>query len=1021
MRQDINTKRVPLLLLMLMMAVVTMAQKVTGTVIDESFHEPLIGATVRVNGTQIAVITDLDGNFTLDDVPQKASITVSYVGYLSMTKPATAKMTFALKQNDTLLDEVVVVGYGATKKSNITGAVETVKIDDLPTAGDASLGNMLRGRSAGMNITQNNASPGGELNISIRGGLSGQKPLIVIDGVPQTPASNVSSGTVYSGSAHDGGMINLNPNDIEKIDILKDASAASIYGSDASGGVILITTKRGKIGKPEISYSGNVAFQFMKDKPEFLNARDFMQVQNEVNLEIGNEPRFSQAQIDAFRGDGTDWLDEVTRMGVVQEHNVSVTAGSEKTKYLFSLSYYNHNGIAKNNGMKRYTGRLNVDQDFNKWLKAGINSSFANVDYNDVPMGDARQENSALIYSAMTFLPIVPVYNEDGTYSTNYMHDIFPNPVSLLEITDKTRRRNLNISGYVELKPWQELTIRATAGIDMVDTQSDQYIPTTTRKGFADNGIASKQNAKSQMNLVNVVATFAKQWSDMHDLSIMGGWEYKKSQWEGMGIVARQFPYDGALSNNLGISQDEKPNISSYKGTNEMASLMSRVNYALMGKYIATINLRVDGSSNFSKKHQWAVFPGISLAWRMNEEKFLKSVEWLSNLKLRMGYGKTGNAGNLTGINTYFGVSAAMLSGGKLVNGISLKNLGNEDLKWETITDLNIGLDFGFLKNRITGTIDVYQRSRNDIIMQKALMSYNEVKNIDYNSKAEYMNRGVDVAVHTVNIDTKDFGWSSGISFSFYRNFTNLHDPDETIPLYEDIKKDWGDIYGYRTDGIIGIDGEVAYLPNSKPGAIKYLDLNGYTKNLDRDSYGRLIRVPGADGKLDEADMVKLFNNTPIPFSLNNTLRWKNWDLNIYLYGSLHGWKLNEVKLQSIYGVTDITGGTNALAVVKDRWTPTNQNAVLPGTAEATAGIGPEKSDFFYEKSWYLRLDNVSIGYKLPVDKWSKGIVKYGRIYASGRNLCIFTPYDGMDPETGNGIGAYPNQWSVAIGLDLKF
>ena len=1008
-----------------------MAQTITlkGTVKDET-GEGAIGATVMAEGTSNGTVTDLDGNFELKDVNIGQNIIVTYVGYESQTIKVTGAghLDITLKPDNAVLDEVVVVGYGSQKKSNISGAVSTVKADELPKAASGSLGEMLRGRSSGMNITSNSASPGSSLNISIRGGLSGQKPLIVIDGVPQLQNGASSSGTAYGGAEHDGGMINLNPDDIETINILKDASAAAIYGSDASGGVILITTKRGKTGAPEISYSGSVAMQMIKDKPDFMNARDFMTEMNKVYDELGrgDEKKYKQGQIDNFVGDGTDWMDEVTRTGIVNEHNLSISAGGEKTKYLMSFGLYDHQGIAKNNSMNRITGRVNIDQEFTKKLKGGLNTSFAQIKYNDVPLGDARHDNSALIYSAMTFNPVVSVYDEDGKYADNPIRpNIYPNPVSLLDITDETMSRDLFVSGYLEYKPWQDLTIRATAGVDMKDNQHDQYIPTTTMKGYNANGIGSKQNNKAQMNLINVVATYAKTYADKHDLSVMGGWEYKKQSWEGMGIVAQNFPYDGALMNNIGTSEQENPNIWSSKGTNEMASFIGRVNYTFLQRYIATLNLRVDGSSNFSEKHQWGTFPGISLAWRINEENFLKNVSWLSNLKLRAGYGQTGNAGNLTGINTFYSVSrGTYVMDNSLVNGIALSKLGNPNLKWETLTDINIGLDFGLFRGRITGTIDLYQRTRKDVIMSKSLMSYQEINTIDYNSAVQYRSTGVDFSISTVNFDTKTFGWNTDINISYYRNKTIKRDPDFIPEPYQEYKETWGDLYLYRTNGLVQPGQTYAHLPSSTAGAINYVDSYSYQldSNGERMRYaeGRYIRVAGADGQLDAADLVFFHNSTPIPFSINNTFRWKQWDANIYLYGSLNGWKLNDVKYQSVYGIQDLTYGVNALTDVKNRWSYENPTGDLPGVSEANSGVNPSSSDFFFEKAWYLRLDNVSIGYNFKPE-WFGNKIKSARAYVAGRNLYVFTPYGGMDPETGNGIGAYPNQWSLAFGLSLKF
>lgn len=722
---------------------------VTGTVTDKT-GEPLIGASVLVMGTQNGSATDLNGNFTLKNVAEGAIIRASYVTYKEQEQRAASKMHFVLEENSELLDEVVVVGYGSMKKSNLSGAVASVKADDLPSAGSASVGEMLRGRAAGMNITSSTAAPGGQMSIAIRGGLSGQQPLVVIDGVPQAPHSKVSAGTIYSGAAKDNsGLINLNPNDIESIDVLKDASAAAIYGSDASGGVILITTKRGKEGRPEISYSGSVAFSRIKDAPDFMDARQFMITQNQVFEELGrgDEKKFTQSQIDNFVGEGTDWMKEVTRTGVVNEHNLSVTAGGKSTKTLFSLSYYDHQGLVKNNSMNRITGRLNVDQDFGKYIKGGINSSFSQIKYNDVPTGDSRQEKSAVLYSAMTFIPTVPVRDANGDFSVNPIRDMYPNPVSLLDIYDKTTAKNLYASGYLEYKPWSFFNIRATAGVDISWTQADQYTPTTTKHGFSLNGEASKQNANSQMNLVNVIANFNKTFADKHDVSVMAGWEYKKQSWDGMGIIARDFPFDTPLMNNIGSSQQEKPTISSYRGTNEMASWIGRVNYTLLDRYILTANLRIDGSSNFSEEHQWGAFPGFSAAWKINEEAWLREQTWLTTLKLRGGWGQTGNAGNLTGINTFYSVmQGAWAPGGSPVNGVALSKIGNPNLKWETLTDINIGLDAGFFNNRLQVSVDAYQRTRSDVILSKQLMSYHEVTTIDYNSREKYRSRGIDIA-----------------------------------------------------------------------------------------------------------------------------------------------------------------------------------------------------------------------------------------------------------------------------------
>ncbi len=1027
MRIIFNKFRVSLFTFLMLLVPVAVLADIKGTVFDEN-HEPVIGASVLIEGTTQGTITDFDGVFVLE-VREGQKLVISYMGYITQTLPAKKDMIVNLVPDTKMIEEVVVIGYGASKKSNISGSVETVKTDELPKAASASVGEMLKGRTSGMFISSSSASPGSSQNITIRGGLSGQKPLIVIDGVPQLQASNLGSGTGYSGTDKDNSLMNISPDDIESINILKDASAASIYGSDASGGVILITTKRGKEGKPEVAYSGSVAFQTIKDAPEFLDAKGFMTEQNRVFAELNraDEQRYTQAMIDNFVGNGTNWLKEVTRTGMVNEHNVSLNGGSEKTKYLMSLGLYDHKGIAKNNDMTRITGRINLDQEFGKYVKVGVNTSFTSLNYNDVPLGDSRQSDAALIYSAMTFNPTVPIYNADGSYADNPNRpNIYPNPVSLLDIKDQSRSYDVFLTGYLEIKPIKDLTLRATGGVDMKFDEADQYVPTTTLKGASLGGQASKQSRRTNLGIITTTATYAHNWDDKHDLSVMAGWEWKKNMWIGHGMVANNFPTDDALMHNMGTSEAENPNIWSSKGSGQMASFIGRAAYTALNRYIFTFNVRVDGSSNFSKKHQWGTFPGVSVAWRISEEPFMREASWLSDLKLRGGYGQTGNAGSLTGINTFYGVNrGTYVIDGSLVNGIGLKKLGNPDLKWETLSDANIALDFGFFKGRLAGTIEFYQRDRSDVILTKSLMSYNEINTIDYNSQEVYRNRGMEITLHTVNVDTKYFGWNSDICFSYYRNKTITRDPDFIPSNYDPYIKDWGDVYGYRTDGIIQSGESYSHLPNSTAGAIKYMDVNGYVYEADgttikRNEDGSYMLSGEPDGKLDNADLVKLYNSTPIPFSFNNTFRIWHFDLNVYLYGSLNGYKTNDVLYQSSYGIADLTYGVNALTAVKNRWTYQNPTGTLPGVAEANSGIDPANSDYFYERSWFLRLDNISLGYNFPTE-WFKGYVKSARLYVAMRNIAVITPYKGMDPETGNGIGAYPNQMSGAIGLNFKF
>jgi len=1022
-------KRVVFIFILFVISTVVFAQStkvITGTVTDTD-QKPLSGVNVFVKGTTAGTTTNNEGKYSLELSSEQSPITFSYLGYVTKEETIEKRTVIdvVLTDDAKILNDIVVIGYGTVKKNNLTGAVSSIKADELPQAATASIGAMMRGRAAGLQISQNSAKPGGDLAISLRGSITGSSPLIVVDGVPQAAFAGRSTGTIYSGGNKDNILISINPNDIESIDILKDASSASIYGSDAAGGVILITTKKGKDGKLDVNYNSSYSFQTLTDFPDFLDAKNFMIEQNKVFDELGRsaEKKYSQNQIDNFVGSGTRWIDEVTRMGFVNEQNLSIRSGNEKQQILASFGFFDQKGVAKNNAMNRITGRINYDQKFNSWLKGGINASYAQLKYNDVPLGDQRQEKSALIYSAMTFSPTVSVYDENGNFTENPYRPIYANPVSLLDINDEQKNNNLFVTAYLEAAVLKGLTLKVSAGTDNRQMQGNQYIPTTTKEGSQKRGVASKSSGNDRMSLLNFIANYNRDFGK-HTLGVMAAVEYKKQMWDGDGIVATQFPYDGALWNNL--QSAEQHTISSYGGSSEMASFISRINYSFNNRYSATFNLRVDGSSNFAPDYQYGIFPGLSIAWRLSEESFLKdNFNSLSNLKLRFGAGQTGDAGGLTGIFTYYNVLPNSYAfGGLMENGVEMAKIGNPNLKWETLTDYNLGMDFGFFKNRLSGSVELYMRYADDIIMQRSLMSYQEINAVDYNSAARYMTKGIDFNIHSNNFIGKIFTWTTDINLSYYQNYTIKRDEDFNPAIWQPYKERWGDIWKYQSDGLIQPGETVPWQPSAQAGTIKYKDLNGFVKDANgnklRDENGRYMYTGSPDGILDEADLMKIGNSTPIPFSLNNTFTYRNFDLNVYFYGSLNGLKRNELKELSVAGITDMTYGLNALSSIKNRWAPSNPEGTLPSVNEGTSGTPTDAGDFFYEKAWFIRLDNLQLGYTIPAKIFNNKLSNV-HLYGSARNLFVITPYGGMDPETGNGIGAYPNQRSYVIGLDIKF
>ena len=1012
--------------------------KISGKITDQS-GEPLPGVSVFVKGSTIGITSDFDGKYTLE-VPSNAEVLVfSFVGMRTQEIVLEGQdvINVILEEDAIGLDEVVAVGYGVVKKSDLTGAVSTVKADDLAKVGVASVGHALAGKAAGLTVTQNSAQPGGGLSWQIRGSATGRSPLIIVDGFPITGKGEPGSGNRYSSGSKATTLNTINPNDIESIEVLKDASATAIYGARAAGGVVIITTKRGKEGRVSVDYRGSYSTQNLYNLPKMLSPKEFMVERNKVAKEIfmydngvgpfGDKtwddvnftPKYTQSEIDNFTG-GTDWLDEITRTGVLKQHNLSVTAGTKKTKYLFSLSTYAHDGIVKTNDFKRYTGRLNVDQEINDWLKFGVSLSFTLIKENNVPLGSGKYEGSGVIRAALQYNPLLPVKDEQGNYVLDPDQSFIPNPVSLLEIDDESKNEDLFVNSFIQAEPIENLTMKLSLGMNRNWSWRNTYLPTSTLYGQREGGSASRAYNGKVDYLVNFIAQYRKTFNEVHNVSVMGGYEYQRFTWEGFSASNNQFPYDGVKWNNLWLGEKEKPGVGSYGGASEMASWISRVNYSYRNKYLVTANLRVDGSSNFAEDNQWGVFPGVSLAWRMTEEPWLQNVDWLSNLKLRAGYGQTGND-NLSGVNTYYSPGWNYAFGSISRSGIGLANLGNPNLKWETQTDLNIGVDFGFFNNRLAGSIELYDRVISDLLGERSLMSYHAINKIKYNLESEKQSRGIDVTLQSVNIDNGDFKWLTNATFTYYRDRWKKRDSSWKPDINSERQATWGAMWVYLSDGLVGLDEEIPHMAGAYPGTIKIKDVNGYLVDdageriLDENGKPQYSGAP--DGKIDRADQVKKGYNVPIPVGLTNTFSYKNFDLNIYMHAMFNRWAYNDN--HTTYGAESfrLKDGTNVIEDVKDRWTYENQTADYPSVFQANSPYG--HGDFFLEEAWFIRMKNVTLGYTLPKRMIPRGFRQI-RAFVDAQNLFVITPYSGMDPETGGGV-SYPNQRTFTAGVEIKF
>lgn len=1027
-------------------------KKVHGVVKDVN-GEPIIGANVVVKGNPSnGTITDLNGNFDLS-VTSNTTLQVSYIGYNTQKLFVGKKTDFniVLKEDTELLDEVVVVGYGTMKKKDLTGAVASVKMDDAPVGTVSTISHALAGKAAGLQVNTISAQPGSGSTFRIRGAASvnaGNDPLIIIDGFPVSPTddSKIQTGKYDSGSS-DNILASINPNDIESIEVLKDASSTAIYGARAGNGVIIITTKKGKTGAPKVTYSGTASVQTMAAKYEMLSAKDFMIQSNRYALEewrrsngIGvyggkseaeaatpYTPYYTDAEI-ANPAYDTDWFKEITRTGFQTQHNLSVNGGTEMTKYLISGNFFKQNGVVKNNDMDRYTARVNVEQKVSKYVNLGVNMTLSRNTTNNVPLGAGQNENASIMVAAAQFSPILPVRDEEGEYVLNSQAAFLPNPVSLLEITDKTVKERMLGTAYVEIKPIEELTLKGNFGIDRNYQKHSVYMPKTTLYGQKTGGQANIAQYDKSDYLMELTANYSKRFGD-HNLNALVGYSFQRFTDESLSAGNSQFLIDGFLYNNLGAGAYPKPSVGSSASKSEMASFFGRINYSYKDRYLLTATMRADGASNFAKNNRWGYFPSVALGWRFTEEEFMQPLtSVLSNGKLRVSFGQTGNSNIGNRAISYYSTGNNNEFGGTEQVGVYLSQMGNVDLKWETTTEWNVGVDLGFFKNRLNVTAEYFHKVVSDLLSERSLLGFQEVSTIAANI-GETQSQGFELTINSTNFNTKNFGWNTDFTFSLYRDKWKTRDDSWKPSAYSVYDSPIRYQYGYLSDGLIQPGETVDWMPGAIPGQVKIKDINGYVYNEDGsvkvDQHGIPLKSGKPDGKLDDADKVIYGSSDPgYLLGLNNTFRWKNFDLNIYFYGQfdlLNSGSYKDLWLTGASGMTGIVNmyrGYNMPVSAKDVWTSDNQSAVRPGYFQdkSTWGIG----DYYLQKSWFVRCRNITLGYTIPVNQ-GRNILSNVRVYFDVNNPFTITPYDGLDLETDNSVWAYPNVRSFSLGVDITF
>lgn len=1020
-------------------------RKIRGVVTDTK-GEPIIGATIQDTQSKAGTITDFNGNFALD-VSENSILKVSYLGYSETTVRIDGKQNITVKLNESALDldEVIVIGYGSVKKSDLTGAVSSIKTDDLPKSSNASIATMLSGKAAGVVSRQVSAQPGGGVEILIRGAGStgaGNEPLYIIDGFPiSSEGVEPYANNRYSDYGSRSPLNSINPNDIESIEILKDASSSAIYGARAANGVILITTKKGKAGKSVVTYNGSFGVQHIANKIEMMDANQFMTEANKFSHEkwlfdnrvypYGDtdestltpwSPVYLETDI-LNAGKGTDWYSLIIQDGMINQHNLSISGGSEKLKHMISFNYFDQKGVVKNSNFTRFSGRANISQEINRIFTYGINATISYVKNTNVPLGKEDFENSGLINSALAYDPTIPVKDNKGKYVISPYMTTVPNPVSMLEISDYTKNTRFLINGFLEANILKGLTAKLNMGIDDQRGNRNSYLPKSTLYGLQVGGNASKSIAQRLDRLLETTLMYDLEIKGQHKLNILLGYSYQDFTSENTAAGNQQFFTDIYLYNSLSSGQAERPTVSSSKGEDKLVSYFGRINYNLLEKYLLTFTARTDGSSNFGMNNRFAFFPSAAVAWRINQEEFLKDNYWLTNLKLRVGFGQTGNS-NIGGgaFEYYTSAWKQAVFGDRVYTGTAKYKMANPDLKWETTTEINTGLDFGFFDQRISGSIDYFYKQIKDLLGYRNLKTFMEVATVAANI-GKTQSSGFEISLRTDNLRYTSLKWNTEFNFTRYFDRWLERNPEVILSPWQKNDDPIRAYYTYIADGILSI-GETppAYMPNLLPGQFKVKDVNGFV----RDDFGNLI--PGPDGKvqyagkpdglLDEADIVLLGTTDPgFSIGLGNTLEYKGFDLNVFFYGMFDRLVNNQTRGKySIPEIRRILAGQNFMTEIIDRWSSTNTDSELPSGLLTTY---PQPGSYLWEKGWFLRCKNITLGYSFP-KKWLKNFANNARLYVDLGNLFVITPYTGNDPETDFKAG-YPNQRSFLAGFDITF
>lgn len=1046
-------------------------RQIKGKVVDAA-GETVIGANVLEKGTTNGVITDIDGNFVLN-VSSGATLEISYIGYVTQTIKVTnqTSLHIVLKEDSETLDEVVVVGYGTMKKSDLSGASVSVGEDAIKGSVITNLDQSLQGRAAGVSAVSTSGAPGSSSSIRVRGQAtinSNAEPLYVIDGVI-VQGGGASGADFGLGDALGNGSVStisplstINPADIVSMEILKDASATAIYGAQGANGVILITTKRGKAGEAKFTYDGMLAVQRQTKRLDMMNLREFANYYNEF-VQVGELDVNGYYADPSILGKGTNWQDAVFQTALQHQHQVSAEGGTEKIKYYVSASYMDQDGTLIGSNFNRYSFRVNLDSQLKSWLKLGLSATYSSTD-EDLKLADGEQ---GIINYSLKTVPDIPIYDIDGNYATIVREGYTnPNPIAMAMMDQVLlNRQKLTGNIFFEVTPIKNLVWHAELGYDISASRGERYKPMVDFGSWKrDSNYSSIQKNSSTFWQLKNYVTYSGM-IDKHNFTAMLGQECWASNYDNISVTNTNLPSDAVHNPALGTAT---PVIGSGFGSSAMASFFTRLTYNYDNRYYGTYTYRYDGSSNFGPDNRWAGFHALAGSWRFSNEEFFKPLSGvISNGKLRLGWGQTGNA-NIGGY--LWGTSIVKMSS-SLGTGYRPKNIPNTSIKWESQEQWNVGLDLGFIQDRINVVVDWYKKVSNDMLMALQLPSYmgtqgNTSSRLDppYGNYGSIENAGVEISLNTHPLIGK-FQWDSDFQISFNKNKLKALSGTANAQIVG--YGQWNDVvsvsnvgeslynfYGYVCDGVYQDyeDLQKSPKPEQYPsngvfnrkntvwvGDIKYKDISGPDGK--------------PDGVINEYDKTNL--GSPMPkftFGWTNTFRYKDFDLSIFINGSYGNKVMNYLGMQLTHmnsawenQLNSVTGRARLEPIDPDKVYPSGQywyddvtnvrvsnpEAVIPRASIQDPNDNDRISDRYVEDGSYIRLKNITLGYTFP----SKLIKKFGinnlRLYANIQNLLTITGYDGYDPEIGASTqstnvygldyGRYPSPTVYSFGLNVSF